>query len=128
MIQALLVVGIVLAWLIARFNKSNKLFWVLFTSFVVGIAGGFLLHKKVNTSKEEIVSSSPTHECIYTQKFWAPVTCVKKHTPTNKTQNRVSKDGDTITSSDRCSGYQDDEINILPPRKPPKTFKFFDTS
>lgn len=38
-------VGLIIAWAIARINQSNKLFWILFTSFMVGIAGGSLYHK-----------------------------------------------------------------------------------
>ena len=46
--------GIAAAYCIGRNNQSNKLFWVLFTSFVVGIAGAAVYNKCTQSSKEEI--------------------------------------------------------------------------
>lgn len=48
-----LVAGILVALGIARYNKSSKLFWMLFTSFVLGIAGGSLYQKVTDSDKEE---------------------------------------------------------------------------
>lgn len=45
MILAWVFVGLLIAWAIARINQSNKLFWILFTSFMVGIAGSSIYNK-----------------------------------------------------------------------------------
>lgn len=50
--------GLTTAAAIARMNKSNKLFWILFTSFMVGIAGGSLYNKCKDTQCETSSSSS----------------------------------------------------------------------
>lgn len=128
MILTLLVGGVALAWLIARLNKSNKLFWILFTSFVVGIAGGFLLQKKANANKEKAVLVCSTHECMAAQNIYVPVTCTALYTPISFKQNRVSKNNCTIFSSDRCSEEEDDDITLSTLLKPPRTFDFFNTS
>lgn len=128
MILTLLVGGVALAWLIARFNKSNKLFWILFTSFVVGIAGGFLLHKKANANKEKAVLVCPTHECIAAQNAYVPVTCTALYTPVSFEQNRASQNNCTIFSSDRCSEEEDDDLTLSTLLKPPRIFDFFNTS
>lgn len=63
MILLWLTIAVVLAGLIARYNQSNKLFWILFTSFVVGISGGAMYQKyKAGTSrsKECCVQVQPT--------------------------------------------------------------------
>lgn len=53
MILLWLTLAVLLAGLIARYNQSNKLFWILFTSFVVGIAGGALYLKGTSHGKEQ---------------------------------------------------------------------------
>lgn len=45
MILLLLILGVALIYGIARYNESNKLFWILFTCFVLGIAGGSVYQK-----------------------------------------------------------------------------------
>lgn len=61
MILLWLTLSVLLAALIARYNESNKLFWILFTSFVVGVAGGHLYMKATSTghSKECCVKVLP---------------------------------------------------------------------
>ena len=49
MILIYFVLGFLLALGIARYNQSNKLFWTLFMSFVLGIAGGSI-YQKLTTS------------------------------------------------------------------------------
>lgn len=56
--------GISLAFGIARYNQSNKLFWILFTSFVIGIAGASVYNKLTNDQSEtESVQVCPTQAC-----------------------------------------------------------------
>lgn len=52
MILIYFVLGFLLALGIARYNQSNKLFWTLFMSFVLGIAGGSI-YQKLTTSEDE---------------------------------------------------------------------------
>lgn len=47
--------GLLTAMAIGRIEKSNKLFWILFTSFMVGIAGGHLYMKYKEAKSEESV-------------------------------------------------------------------------
>lgn len=48
---------------IGRYNQSNKLFWALFTSFVLGIAGG-AVYNKVQHHESEVRTTQvcPTQE------------------------------------------------------------------
>lgn len=102
----LLVMGCVLAGTIARINQSNKLFWILFTSFVVGIAGGSLYAKynNVDNKKKEVVVSVPTHDSC------ATVMAIPSVTPVvfdsiDTMSDHVSQDTtDTVTTpSSVCS-------------------------
>lgn len=55
--------GIALAIGIARYNQSNKLFWILFTSFVIGIAGASVYNKIVTPNNQtESTQVYPTQE------------------------------------------------------------------
>lgn len=57
MILAWVFVGLMIAGVIARINQSNKLFWILFTSFMVGIAGSSIYNKCRATQCKETSSS-----------------------------------------------------------------------
>ena len=46
-----------IAFGIARYHQSNKLFWSLFTSFVIGIAGAAVYNKIVTSEQSEIRST-----------------------------------------------------------------------
>lgn len=39
MLIALFILGILMIFGIARYNESNKLFWILFTAYILGFAG-----------------------------------------------------------------------------------------
>lgn len=52
-------VGLLIAFALARINQSNKLFWILFTSFVVGIASSSVYSRYRKQCKTE--SSSYYH-------------------------------------------------------------------
>lgn len=53
MILIWFIVGIILAIVIARLNYSNKLFWIAFTSFAIGIAGGCIYNSMQNPKEDE---------------------------------------------------------------------------
>ena len=55
--------AIILAFGIARFNESNKLFWELMISFMLGYAGTVMVDRTINGSKrsnESLVQVCPT--------------------------------------------------------------------
>lgn len=63
MILLWFVLATLLAFGIARFNKSNKLFWVLFISFIFGIAGGSIAHRFFTTSNSKQSKNYLTQVC-----------------------------------------------------------------
>lgn len=48
------VIGTIVTFLIARYNKSNKLFWTLFISMILGFVGGSIGSRMVNASKNKV--------------------------------------------------------------------------
>ncbi len=50
-------VGIVTIFLLARYNKSNKLFWLLFISMMTGFAGGTIVTRLYDSSKKDYVDT-----------------------------------------------------------------------
>lgn len=57
--------GLALVIGIARYNESNKLFWALFCSLLVGIACGHIVSKctatESNDDKEYVIKPCPIH-------------------------------------------------------------------
>lgn len=53
--------GITLAFGIGRYHQSNKLFWALFTSFVIGIAGASVYNKIVAGDQSEVRSETQVY-------------------------------------------------------------------
>lgn len=83
--------GVVLAWALARINQSNKLFWILFTSFMVGIAGAALMNKVVSAQSEnEIIQTCITQSSEVTSDS-CPVTGDLLMTPSSLVPNSVGK-------------------------------------
>ena len=62
--------GIATAFCIGRYNQSNKLFWILFTSFILGIAGA-AVYNKCTVSQNETRSAQvlPTQDSASTRVF-----------------------------------------------------------
>lgn len=116
----LLMLGFVLAGLIARYNESNKLFWILFTSYVVGIAGGSMYSKYVhhddNDESTTIVTPTPEFTLADTIQF---VTAAEEDTLSTK-PNQVSKDTIVIndSSSVSCSPKEGNKRIVTNPVKP----------
>jgi hypothetical protein len=48
--------GVILALCIAKYNKSNKLFWILFTAITLGFAGTKMLYDTFGNKKQNEVS------------------------------------------------------------------------
>lgn len=53
--------GVALIFIIARYNESNKLFWILFLSFIMGFAGAKMLLD--STSSDEQSNGNLTQVC-----------------------------------------------------------------
>lgn len=75
MILAWVFVGLLIAIAVARIEQSNKLFWILFTSFMVGIAGSSV-YNKLRTTQCKTESSSYYHTLLTcdTMSITSPVT------------------------------------------------------
>lgn len=71
----MLILGIVAIFLIARFNKSNKMFWILLMSMLAGFVGGSIASsisqgnaKKETVYKQDFTQSSiPVLTAIYSE-------------------------------------------------------------
>lgn len=115
----------------ARYNKSNKLFWVL----LVGLLGGFTAKSMVNSafvdhkSEASVVKSAPTPTLAPTCSFEAVKPSEGDGTSAEtKPMGKDTVKADTLTS---ISFGEDEHLNVL--TQPPqleglKTNFVFDTS
>lgn len=53
--------GILLILLIARYNESNKLFWTLFTAYILGFAGTKLVYDSFHNKEQSQQSLSQAY-------------------------------------------------------------------
>lgn len=92
MILLWLVIGLVFAIIIARLNESNKLFWIMFISFMTGVAGGYI-YKQMSSaqSKSNLVQVNPTQESTPTLDYNL-LANVMEETQSYSNTNLVSKD------------------------------------
>ena len=60
MILLWVILGVMLAIAIARINKSNKLFWAAFTSFMVGIAAASVINSVNQEDEDDLTQVCPT--------------------------------------------------------------------
>lgn len=70
MIVTWLIVCLALAIIIARLNQSNKLFWIAFTSFAIGIAVESIVNK-VHQDKEDLTQACPTQVIVGTPNYYS---------------------------------------------------------
>lgn len=68
------IIGIVVIFLLARYNKSNKLFWVLLISMMSGFIGGTIAANLESNKKSnvECVSQGLTLSSMPTAQFMLP--------------------------------------------------------
>lgn len=123
-----IVVAFLLALAIARYNESNKTFWILFISLLIGIAGGSVYAKLTQNNQSEPNSYegvSPTQAtpsqsdtCLLADLMTGTPSCFKpelvsqEHTPDAYETNLTPVKGHT----DTC---------LKPPRL---VFEYFNTS
>lgn len=94
-----IVVAFIVSVLVARYNQSNKLFWQLFTAFVVGIAGTHIYNKLTNDESyvDSVVAPSQEFHCTSATAM-LPVTEASNETESRKL-HPMSSDSN-ITDSD----------------------------
>lgn len=114
MIVTWLIVGLILAIIIARINKSNKLFWIAFTSFAVGIAAESVI-VKVGQSKEDLTQACPTQVVMGTPSYYSFLADVP-YTDQSLVPNPASQDTTPDSSEvDFTLGESHKEVSTEPP-------------
>ena len=123
-----IVVAFLLALAIARYNESNKTFWVLFISLLIGIAGGSVYTKLIQTNQSEDNSYegvSPTQAlpsqsdtCLLADLMTGTQSCYKPEL--------VSQENTPDTYETHLTPVKG---HVTVSLKPPRTvFEFFNTS
>lgn len=113
-------VGITTILLIARYNKSNKLFWILLMSMMTGFIGGTVVSnvKNVNKINKEALYTGTDNITIYNDTtFVIP----------KDTNVMVIESNDTVPEIQEDSNVNDDDV-VSKPKKPRNNISFFDTS
>jgi len=67
---------VVMCWLMAKYNKSDNLFWILLISLFAGMAGGALINKFDGKNNDENVNFKQ----VYNPTQVSPATCVDFYT------------------------------------------------
>lgn len=130
------ILGLLLILGIARYNESNKLFWILFVSYVLGFAGVKVIYDTFYKNKEQ--SSQTLNQAYPTQALLATdgacmftIANVDNTTTVKVTSNPVSQVNtpDYVESLGTLSVYgvtHGQYLHILP--NPPNGKFFYDTS
>lgn len=131
----LFILGILVVFAIARYNESNKLFWILFISYVLGFTGVKVI---LDTFKDKEQSSQSLNQAYPTQELFTTdgtcmftITNVDNTTTVKVTSNPVSQVNtpDYVESLNTLSVYgvtHGQYFHILP--NPPNGKFFYDTS
>lgn len=127
--------GILIILGIARYNESNKLFWILFVSYVLGFTGVKLALDAFGEKEQSTVSLNqayPTQGLALTQNAIAFIDVINYPTSKKETSNPVSQAYTpdfvelTNTLSNVSGVTQGLYVNTLP--NPPNYGLCFDTS
>lgn len=116
MILLWMLLGIAIAFCIGRYNESNKLFWILFTSFMVGIAAGtayLKLNSDKQNSKTMLTQVCPTQNAYDTLSMF----CTPMSISDKSTSCFVSQD---ITSEQSQHNFAISKVVVLRPTEPPR--------
>lgn len=126
----LLSISIIIALGFARYNKSNKLFWILLVSLLVGFTGCKMVSSLTTSHKSEAnVKSSTTPMLTPTCSFKALET--EEGEGTIVETKSAGKDTVAVDSNIKLNFGEDEHITVLtePPQlKWLKTNFIFDTS
>lgn len=124
-----LILTTVIAIAFARYNESNKLFWTLFISMMMGIAG-WTFYQKINSDeiKQSSVQVNPTQGLeITSDTFIMSLAEVDLTTNTDLFQNPVGKE-ETFTFNNEQSVACLSVFNADVPTNPPEKYLLFNTS
>lgn len=135
MTLALFVCAILIALLFARYNGSNKLFWTLFVSLTLGIAGVKVLSSAFDNkeqSEQSLDQAYPTQAlpaakdtclCFFDNAIPAPKKETSKPVSKANTPDYIES---LCTLSDVSGVTQSLYLHVLP--NPPNKVAFHDTS
>lgn len=136
MTLALFILGIAIILGISRYNESNKLFWILFTCYVLGFAGVKAIYDTFGTEEQSEQSLDQAYPTQGLTPTGTAIACffdtVGETTLVKETSNPV---GQAITPdyieplftlSDVSGATQGLTVHALP--NPPNSVKFVDTS
>ena len=109
--------GFTAAFCIGRYNQSNKLFWALFTSFVIGIAGAAVYNKDTHQNQSEVrtIQVYPTQDDSATKTL--NVTFDAEHAMCNTVPALASQDLTPEYSSNITELEWTKQPILPPPRK-----------
>lgn len=129
------IVGILLILGIAKYNKSNKLFWTLFTAYTLGFAGMKLVYDSFSEkagSEQSLNQAYPTQGLLAMDNAFVCIDENVSYTTTETTSNPVSQANtpgyieDCHTLSYVPGVTQGLYLHILP--NPPNNSILYDTS
>lgn len=121
------VIGLItLCWLMAKYNKSDNLFWILLVSLLAGMAGGALVNKLDGKSNDENVNFTQ----VYNPTQVSPAICVDFYTTLGDAPALVaepaSKDIEIPVRDSKVDGALSKTSGEI--RGQPTPFTAFDTS
>ena len=75
MILLYFVAAILIAVALARYNESNRLFWVLFVSFMLGLGAGSLFLRNIGHKESKVVTTQvcPTQALVQALDVYIPL-------------------------------------------------------
>ena len=107
------VIGLILIIGFARYNESNRLFWILLISFLSGIAGASIYNTCTNQNKNEnkvtLTKSTPTYQASLNNYCFMKIEDSDTHKPKAKSVSKF------LLNSD-CTYFRsskDEDIPIL---------------
>ncbi len=79
LLTILSVIGLIaIAWSIAKYNKSDNLFWILLIALFAGMAGGAIVNKLNKENGDKKININP--EQVYSPTQVSPANCVDFYT------------------------------------------------
>ena len=79
LLTILSVIGLIaIAWSIAKYNKSDNLFWILLIALFAGMAGGAIVNKLTKEDGDKKININP--EQVYSPTQVSPANCADFYT------------------------------------------------
>jgi hypothetical protein len=128
LLTILSIVGLVaICWMMAKYNKSDNLFWILLISLFAGMAGGALVGKLTKAENEKKIDFTQ----VYNPTQVSPAICVDFCTLPDDTRAYKAEPAGKVTEIPVC----DSKVDFVAPSKTfgeirgqPTPFIPFDTS